>query len=204
MTKTEKTDAPPSESIPCPPPADGNDLWVFAYGSLMWDPGFPFEEARPARLGGYHRAFCFYSTNYRGTAEKPGLVLGLDRGGSCHGIAYRVAAERVETVLAYLWEREMNTNAYLCKMLPVRMSHMDVKARAFVVNRKHAHYTGKLPLERVAELIAQGHGKRGSCRAYLENTVRHLDQMGLPDAGLHRLLDQVHAVQQKHAAAAVR
>jgi cation transport protein ChaC len=170
----------------------------------MWDPGFPFEEARPARLGGYHRSFCFYSTRYRGTTEKPGIVLGLDRGGSCHGIAFRVAADKVESTLAYLWEREMNTNAYVCKMLPVRMSHAEVKARAFVVNRTHEHYTGKLTLERAAELIAQGHGVRGSCRAYLENTVRHLDKMGLPDAGLHRLLNQVHVLQEKQAEAGAR
>ena len=165
--------------------------------SLMWDPGFPFEEARPAKLGGYHRAFCFYSTRYRGTTEKPGLVLGLDRGGSCHGIAYRVAAEKVEPTLAYLWEREMTGNAYVCKMLPVRMSHMTVKARAFVVNRASENYAGKLPLERAAALIAQGHGQRGSCRAYLENTVRHLDKMGLSDPGLHKLLAAVHEVQER-------
>ena len=77
------------------PPARGKDLWVFAYGSLTWDPGFPFEEARPALLRGYHRAFCLYSTHYRGTPERPGLVLGLDRGGACRGIAYRIAAPRV-------------------------------------------------------------------------------------------------------------
>lgn len=195
MTKSAAASAEQS----CPPPHDGNDLWVFAYGSLMWDPGFPFEEARPARLHGYHRAFCFYSTRYRGTDEKPGLVLGLDRGGSCHGIAYRVAADRVESTLAYLWEREMNTNAYVCKMLPVSMSHAEVQARAFVVNRVHQHYAGKLTLERAAELIVQGHGQRGTCRAYLENTVRHLDKMGIPDRGLHQLLQKVHGLVEQQA-----
>ena len=192
-----KTAALPADLQPCPPPADGNDLWLFGYGSLMWDPGFPFAEARPARLGGYHRAFCFYSTRYRGTDDKPGLVLGLDRGGSCHGIAYRIAAANVERTMAYLWEREMDSNAYACKMLPIRMAHGEVKARAFVVNRGHKSYTGKLPLERVAELIVQGHGQRGSCRAYLENTVRHLDQMGIPDPGLHKLLAKVREIAGK-------
>ena len=89
----------------CPPPSDGSDVWIFAYGSLMWDPGFPYEEARPAVLKGYHRALCLYSTRYRGTPEKPGLVLGLDRGGACRGIGYRVAALAIEVRVNVLRER---------------------------------------------------------------------------------------------------
>jgi len=177
----------------CPPPADGTDLWIFAYGSLIWDPGFPYEEARPARLKGYHRAFCLYSVSYRGTPEKPGLVLGLDRGGSCRGIAYRVAASRVEEVMAYLWEREMSNRSYHCKRIELEVAGVAVPARCFVVDRKHPNYAGKLEQARVAELIAAGHGQRGANAAYLENTVRHLDQLGLPDPRLRRLLDAVRA-----------
>lgn len=177
----------------CPPPPDGQDLWVFAYGSLIWDPGFPFEEARPATLRGYHRAFCLYSVRYRGTPERPGLVLGLDRGGACRGIAYRVAAERVEPVLAYLWDREMVNRSYDCRLLPIAMAGMTVKARTFVVDRRHPSYAGKLSLEKTAEIICHAHGQRGACFAYLDNTVRHLDALGLPDRYLHRLLDAVRA-----------
>ncbi|MGQ0662210.1 MAG: gamma-glutamylcyclotransferase [Pseudomonadota bacterium] len=174
-----------------PPPADGKDAWVFAYGSLMWDPGFPFEEARPALLRGYHRALCIYSTRYRGTPDQPGLVLGLDRGGACRGIAYRVAAANVARVMDYLWHREMLNRVYSLKTLPVRIATGEVKARAFVVDRRHRQYAGKLAHERLAELVCQGHGQRGACKSYLENTVRHLDGLGITDGPLHALLNRV-------------
>ena len=179
------------EPTGCPPPSDGRDLWLFAYGSLMWDPGFPFEEALPALLRGYHRAFCLYSTRYRGTPDQPGLVLGLDRGGACRGIAYRVAAARVDHALQYLWEREMVNNSYICRHVDLQLATGHVRARAFVINRAHEQYAGKLPLARTVELIFQGHGQRGACRAYLENTVRHLDLLGIPDKRLHQLLIEV-------------
>jgi cation transport protein ChaC len=172
----------------CPPSGDGRDLWLFAYGSLMWDPGFAFVEARPALLRGYHRAFCLYSTRYRGTPDKPGLVLGLDRGGQCRGIAYRIAADHVDKVMGYLWDREMTNNAYVCREVSLAIAGRTVRARAFVINRRNEQYTGKLPLSRTVELICQGHGQRGACRAYLENTVRHLDQLEIPDKRLHELL----------------
>ncbi len=177
----------------CPPPGDGRDIWIFAYGSLMWDPGFPFEEARPALLKGYHRALCIYSTRYRGTPERPGLVLGLDRGGACRGIAYRVAAANVDRVMAYLWEREMVTRAYSCRNVTIHLETGPVTARTFVVNRHHPQYAGKLSDAELVELVCQGHGQRGPCRSYLENTVRHLDQLGVPDRRLHELLQHVRA-----------
>lgn len=185
------------EDTGCPPPADGGDAWVFAYGSLMWDPGFPFEEARPALLRGYHRAMCLYSTRYRGTPDQPGLVLGLDRGGACRGIAYRIAAANYDRVMAYLWEREMVNRAYECRRVTVHMETGAVAARAFVVRRGHRQYAGKLSQERLVELIARGHGQRGACCAYLENTVRHLDQLGVPDRRLHELLTAVRAHQAR-------
>ncbi|HEX6980806.1 MAG TPA: gamma-glutamylcyclotransferase [Alphaproteobacteria bacterium] len=177
----------------CPPPSDGRDIWIFAYGSLMWDPGFPFEEARPALLKGYHRSLCIYSTRYRGTPERPGLVLGLDRGGACRGIAYRVAAANVDRVMAYLWDREMVTRAYSCRNVTIHLETGAVTARTFVVNRRHPQYAGKLTDTQLVELVCQGHGQRGPCRSYLENTVRHLDQLGVPDRRLHELLQHVRA-----------
>ncbi|MBI3708235.1 MAG: gamma-glutamylcyclotransferase [Proteobacteria bacterium] len=175
------------------PPADGRDTWIFAYGSLLWNPGFPFEEAHPALLKGYHRAFCVYSTRYRGTPEKPGLVLGLDRGGACRGIAYRIAAANVEQVMKYLWDREMLNLTYTCKELMAVLASGAVQVRTFVIDRTQPQYTGKLSLARIVELISQGHGNRGACRAYLENTVRHLDGLGIPDRRLHVLLAAVRA-----------
>ena len=177
----------------CPPPPDGKDLWIFAYGSLIWDPGFPFEEARPALLRGYHRAFCLYSMRYRGTPERPGLVLGLDRGGACRGIGYRVAASRVDQVWSYLWEREMSMRSYHCRLLPITVGGRSVDARTFVVDRDHPNYAGKLDPARTAAIICDAHGQRGACFSYLENTVRHLDQLGIPDRRLHELLLAVHA-----------
>jgi cation transport protein ChaC len=176
----------------CPPPPDGV-FWVFTYGSLMWNPGFPYEEARPARLRGYHRAFCLYSHHYRGTAERPGLVLGLDRGGSCHGIAYRVAPAHAERAMAYLWEREMDGYEYAVRDLPIAIATGPVMARTFVVRRDKAQYAGKLPAARMVAIIRAAHGRNGSNRAYLENTVRHLEALGIPDRRLRLLLAAVEA-----------
>ena len=165
-------------------------FWVFGYGSLMWDPGFPHIESRTALLRGYHRAFCVYSLRYRGTPEAPGLVLGLDRGGSCRGIAYRVAAEDRDDVLAYLWEREMFTRTYQPKHLAVEVegcAALTVHALTFVVDRAHEQYAGKLPPDEVARLIAAGEGTRGRCRDYLMNTVRHLRALGLSSPPLTQL-----------------
>lgn len=169
------------------PPA-GEDFWVFGYGSLMWHPGFPHIEVRPAVLHGYHRHFCVYSHRYRGTRERPGLVLGLDRGGSCQGLVYRVPAAEGRDAAAYLNEREMNTNVYRPRWLNARTRDGLVKAAAFVVDRDHVQYAGRLPVERLVDLIVQGHGERGPCVAYLENTVYHLKGLGLRDRALERLL----------------
>ena len=174
--------------------AQRSDLWIFAYGSLMWDPGFAFIEAAPALLRGYHRRFCVYSHRYRGTPDCPGLVLGLDRGGACHGIAFRVPAADVAGALHYLWEREMGNRTYHLKEVAVQLPDATVKARAFVVDRQHRNYAGRLSLDETARLILQGIGARGPCRQYLENTVCELRKLGLVDGPLHRLEAKVRAL----------
>jgi cation transport protein ChaC len=168
-------------------------LWVFGYGSLMWRPGFAHEACEPALLRGYHRAFCVYSVHHRGTAARPGLVLGLDRGGSCRGRAYRVAARDAEAVIAYLDEREQVTAVYLRRRVTIEIGHRRVAAMAYVADRAHAQYAGKLPLHRVAEIILGGHGVSGANPDYLANTVAHLDELGINDGPLHELLEMVRA-----------
>jgi len=168
-----------------------SDYWVFAYGSLMWDPGFPFVEQQPAMVRGYHRAFCVYSIEYRGTLERPGLVLGLDRGGACRGLAFRVASEEAGRVRAYLYERELSYPVYEPKQVAVALAGRSVMAEAFIVNRRHESYAGKLAPAQAASIIRAARGNRGTNRDYLENTVRHLESLGIADGPLHRLLTLV-------------
>jgi len=165
-----------------------SDLWVFGYGSLMWHPGFTFAEALPAVLDGWHRAFCLWSRHYRGTPENPGLVLGLDQGGSCRGLAFRVPAERAASTIEYLDERELVGYAYLPRRLPVRLDDgAVVEAYTFVADRQHRHYAGDLGIERAAPIIMDAVGAAGLNRDYLINTVRHLEKDGFVDPPLHAL-----------------
>ncbi len=169
--------------------ANDDDLWVFGYGSLMWDPRFPSVETRPAVLHGYHRALCIFSVRNRGTPDCPGLVVGLDRGGSCRGQALRVAAENVDATRAYLYERELGSGVYTPAMRKLRLDGNDVvSALAFITRRDHAQYAGGLAPERAAELILQGHGAYGSSLDYLQNVVRRLDDFGFNDGPLHHVL----------------
>ncbi|WP_084536377.1 gamma-glutamylcyclotransferase [Azospirillum halopraeferens] len=168
---------------------EGAELWVFGYGSLMWNPGFPFEEQRLAVLRGYHRRFCVASHRYRGTPERPGLVLGLDRGGCCRGMAFRVAAAQAPAVLDYLWDREMITRVYRPRLLPVRLAcGGTVRACTFVVDRGHHQYRGCLCPEETAATIAACRGERGANLDYLASTVERLDALGIRDARLSALL----------------
>lgn len=178
-------------SMALPPP--DRDFWVFGYGSLMWNPGFAFEESLPATIHGFHRAFCVYSIRYRGTEERPGLVLGLDRGGSCRGIAFRVAKTNIEATVAYLVERELITHTYSPRDLPARTAKGRIVVRTFVVNHNHRQYAGKLAPEVAAQMIAESKGCNGACREYLENTVRHLDELGIRDGPIHALLTLVRS-----------
>jgi glutathione-specific gamma-glutamylcyclotransferase len=170
------------------------DLWVFAYGSLMWRPGFAFIERVPARLNGLHRALCVYSFVHRGTPEKPGLVLGLDRGGTCRGIAYLVAAPAREETIAYLRSREQVTMVYREMFRPVILEgavENRVRALVYVVDRSHPQYAGRLDHEHQLHLVRQGHGHSGANRDYVLATVGEIESQGFRDAGLHRLAERL-------------
>ncbi|ABA03847.1 ChaC-like protein [Nitrobacter winogradskyi Nb-255] len=175
--------------------SSGNDLWIFAYGSLMWRPGFDFAEQVPARLIGEHRALCVYSFDHRGTPERPGLVLGLDRGGACRGIAFRVAASRREATIAYLREREQTTHVYREVTRSVWLeddARRRVSALAYVVDRGHVQYAGRLTLADQARYVRQGHGRSGHNRDYVLSTVRSIESQGFRDLKLHQLAELLH------------
>jgi cation transport protein ChaC len=168
--------------------------WIFGYGSLMWRPGFAFAEQRRARLRGLHRRLCVYSHVHRGTPERPGLVMGLDRGGACRGIAFRVEPEDWPETLAYLRAREQVTNVYLEVSRPVQLLGHDareVTAVAFAVDRSHSQYAGKLGLEAQLALIGQGHGISGPCADYVLSTVAHLRELGVEDRLLQTLAERL-------------
>jgi cation transport protein ChaC len=161
------------------------DLWVFGYGSLIWRPGFDYVERHAALLKGAHRRLCVYSFNHRGTPDKPGLVLGLDRGGSCHGVAFRVAqAKRAETI-AYLREREQITMVYKEALRPVFLKDgRVVPALCYIVDRGHRQYAAGLAREELLRLVRQGVGKSGANPEYVRNTVTALRELGIHDSTL--------------------
>ncbi len=165
--------------------------WVFGYGSLMWRPGFPFDEQHTAILPGYHRAFCIYSHRYRGTPERPGLVLGLDSGGSCTGTGFRIADGEWDRVVDYLNERELVGYAYIPKVLPITVNDRVVSAYTFVADPAHGQYAGNLGLEKSAEIIMAASGIMGLNRDYLINTVHELEAHGFQDDEHHELLRRV-------------
>jgi len=164
------------------------ELWVFGYGSLIWRPGFPYIERRIARLIGAHRSLCVFSWVHRGTQERPGLVLGLDRGGACRGIAFRVAPEEWDGVVEYLRGREQVTAVYLERTRPIRFADRSPeRALAYLVDRDHVQYAGKLDEETQFRLVAEAQGQAGANREYVINTAAHLAELGMPDAALDRL-----------------
>lgn len=171
------------------------DLWIFGYGSLMWDPGFPHVDWAPALIHGYHRELCIYSSRWRGTPKQPGLVLGLDRGGACRGVAFRVAAPDVKTSLDALWEREMRRGIYHPRLLRARLPRANTRVLAFVANAQHPGYAGTLPIERIAHLIAYCRGDRGPNIEYLARTLKHLEELGVRDHHLAQVLEAARALQ---------
>jgi cation transport protein ChaC len=172
-----------------------SDFWVFGYGSLMWRPGFDHIEAVPARLLGAHRALCVYSWVHRGTREKPGLVLGLDRGGSCRGIAFRVAEAKHESVIEYLRERELVTDVYREAWRPVRLEggHQPGMATAltYLVDRQHEQYAGVLSREELLRYVRDGVGRSGINSDYVINTAKHLASLGISDPVLGWLASEL-------------
>ena len=158
------------------------DFWVFGYGSLIWRPGFAHVETRRARLNGYRRALCVRSHVHRGTPERPGLVLGLDRGGSCVGLAFRVPHDLAHEVMAYLRERELVTDVYLERRLPVRLDDgAIVEAVTYVVDRHHTQYSGHIGVEDAARTVSGSAGQSGANEEYVINTVAHLRALGIRD-----------------------
>ncbi len=167
------------------------DFWIFGYGSLIWNPGFPYAEVAAARIYGFHRRLCVLSTIYRGTPEKPGLLLGLERSGSCTGRAFRVCAQHVNETLSYLDEREQVTKVYCPHFARTRLSDgRIVQSYTFVVRHEHEQYAGKLSIDEQARLIAQGVGERGSSLDYMINTIKHMNELGITDTPLHRVLEK--------------
>jgi cation transport protein ChaC len=171
-----------------------SDLWVFAYGSLMWHPGFPFEEVHHAVLAGYHRALCLYSIRYRGSSERPGLVFGLDRGGICEGLAFRIAPTERWAAWRYLQQRELQTYAYRAIPHPVQLQDGSGRrplALCFIVNRASRQYAGRLPLATQADVVRHAEGATGCNLGYVLNTAQHLAELGIRDRNLERLIGLV-------------
>lgn len=173
-------------------------FWIFGYGSLMWRPGFGFLRSEPARIHGYHRSLCVYSYVHRGTPEQPGLVLGLDRGGSCHGMAFEIHPSAWEDTIAYLRAREQVTSVYLEKRKTVALiaSSRTVEAVTFVVDRGHRQYAGVLNDDALDRHVRLGQGISGHCIDYVMNTLAHLREMKIHDPALERLAGRL----KNHAA----
>ncbi|MEX0318695.1 MAG: gamma-glutamylcyclotransferase [Ruegeria sp.] len=172
-------------------------MWVFGYGSLLWNPGFPVARQELATLHGYARSFCMSSIHHRGTEDKPGLVLALDEvdEAHCRGLALAVEAGHEDRTLADLRERELISSAYLERMLDVELhSGETVNAVTYVIDPHHVQYCGGIPLEEQAQIIAHAVGGRGPNTEYLYNTTEHLAEIGLHDPDLEWLSQRVRAL----------
>ena len=163
-------------------------VWVFGYGSLMWNPDFKLAEKRTGTIIGYHRSLCLKSMVYRGTPEYHGLVFGLDKGDSCQGMAYRIAEENIHSEMEKIWEREMFAGTYIPTWVHVTTKQGAISAVTFVINHEHEHYIPDLELEEIAERVVRAEGTCGSCRDYVKNTVKSLHLLGLRDPELEQLL----------------
>ncbi len=174
--------------------ADRSALWVFGYGSLMWRPGFPFDLQSPARLTGAHRALCVYSILHRGTPSSPGLVLGLDEGGECEGVAFRVEPGAESDTVAYLRQREQVTDVYVESYREISLSNgfgHKVMALTFLADRTHAQYAGALDLDAQLRIVRACRGQAGANIDYVLNTVEHLEALGTHDPALFALGDRL-------------
>lgn len=169
----------------------GESLWVFGYGSLMWNPAVELAETRSGLLHGYHRQFCLRTPIGRGTPERPGLMLALERGGACRGVVMRIAPDKVDSESRVIWLREMLSGAYRAAWVRVRTDRGVVPAVTFVINRAHEQYAGRVPMEEMVRALATAEGRLGRARDYLHNLVLHLDELGIADGPMHRLYDLV-------------
>ena len=163
-------------------------VWVFGYGSLMWNPDIKQSEERIGTVRGYHRRLCLKSIVYRGNPDYHGLVFGLDKGKNCQGIAYRIAVENIFTEMQKIWEREMFAGTYIPTWVKVITKQGNVPAVTFVINHKHEHYIPVIKMKEIAERVARAKGICGSCSDYVNNTAIRLKQLGLRDPLLEKLL----------------
>ncbi|WP_342239516.1 gamma-glutamylcyclotransferase [Inquilinus sp. OTU3971] len=174
--------------------AAGGDVWVFGYGSLIWNPAFHFVERRTGLIHGWHRRFCLWTELGRGTPDRPGLVLGLDRGGTCRGVVFRIAAAAVEEELDLIWRREMVTASYTPRWVTAATPEGPVRAIAFTINRTQPRYAGRLSEEETARVLALACGQLGSCQEYFRSTLDHLVALGIRDHGLEALRRRIAAI----------
>ena len=163
--------------------------WIFGYGSLMWKPGFEFVLQAHARIRGYHRSLCIYSLHHRGTEQKPGLVLGLDRGGSCVGVAFQIEPAKWDATVGYLREREQVSMVYVetTQTIELLNTHRNVEALVYVADRGHSQYAGKLGHDDLLRHVMQGEGQMGRCTDYVMNTLAHLKEMNIRDKTLEAI-----------------
>ena len=165
-----------------------NGVWVFGYGSLMWNPDFKLIEKRTGTLKGYHRRLCMKSIVYRGSPDYHGLVFGLDNGESCQGMAFRISKENIQSELQKIWAREMFAGTYIPTWVNVTTKKGAISAITFVINHDHDHYIPNLQLEEIVERVVRAEGNCGSCHDYVINTAKSLHVLGLRDAKLEQLL----------------
>ena len=175
------------------PPSD--EFWVFGYGSLLWKQGFPFAESQRARLRGYTRSLCIYSYRHRGTPERPGLVMGLQPGGTCDGLAFRVEEAHREATIAYLRDRELSLNVYLERVLAVELVDQgrEVRCMTFVVDPTHRQFAGELSVDDAVERVRGASGGGGPNDEYVINTVQHLGEMNIRDHKLEEIAARLQA-----------
>jgi cation transport protein ChaC len=178
-------------------------IWVFGYGSLMWNPAFHYIERCTARIHGFHRQFCLWSRGGRGSPERPGLMLSLESGGSCTGVAYRIAPDAAMTELDVLWRREMASRSYRAVWVNLHMKHRIEPGIAFAVNRGHERYVPRLDIETAARYLATGRGSIGECCDYLFDTVDHLRELGIRDRRMEALAQRVRELRDENTSTSV-
>lgn len=195
LLSDEELEASLQQTLARRPP--GPDLWLFGYGSLVWNPFVRFLERRPGTVRGYHRSFCLWSRINRGTPDQPGLALGLEPGGACRGSLFRIDAAIAEQELRILWRREMMMGSYHPRWVRARSRGEELTALTFAINRDGTNYAGKLSEARIVDIMLRAAGLYGSSADYLLRTVEGLAHCGIRDARLERLRDLVVAARER-------